>query len=58
MADKNEIIKQLLEKFPSKRISCTEAHEIARELKIDPKELGGLCDDAGIRICACELGCF
>ncbi len=58
MADKNELIKQLLDKFPQKRISCTDAHELARELEIEPKELGELCDEAGVRICACELGCF
>ncbi|MEN6349150.1 MAG: hypothetical protein ABFD08_07115 [Syntrophomonas sp.] len=58
MADKDELIKKLLEKFPQKRITCTEAHETARELNIETRELGELCDEAGLRICACELGCF
>lgn len=58
MADKNELIMKLLEKFPQKRISCSEAREMARELGIEPRELGELCDEAGLKIYGCELGCF
>ncbi|MDD2619435.1 MAG: hypothetical protein PHC92_02010 [Syntrophomonadaceae bacterium] len=58
MADKKELIEKLLEKYPQKRISCTEAREFSRDLKIELKEIGELCDEAGVKIYACELGCF
>lgn len=58
MADRNELIERLLEKFPQKKISCTEAREFARELKIELKDVGELCDGAGVKIFGCELGCF
>ncbi|MDD3269238.1 MAG: hypothetical protein PHX14_07945 [Syntrophomonadaceae bacterium] len=58
MSDKNELIEKLLEKFPQKKISCTEAHEFARELEVELKEIGEICDEAGFKIYGCELGCF
>lgn len=53
-----EIVKVLQDKFTGKRISCAEARELAKELQIELSRMGSLCDLAGIRISACELGCF
>ncbi|MGI6434529.1 MAG: hypothetical protein ACOX0F_04120 [Syntrophomonadaceae bacterium] len=53
-----EVAKVLLDKFPGKRISCTEARELAAELAIDLSRMGAICDLAGVKISACELGCF
>jgi hypothetical protein len=53
-----EIIQLLLDKFPGKRISCAEARELAAGLKMELSRMGALCDQAGIKISACELGCF
>lgn len=53
-----DIAKLLQDKFPGKRISCAEARELAKELEIELSRMGALCDLAGVKISACELGCF
>lgn len=53
-----KIVELLLDRFPGKRISCAEARELAAELQIELSRMGALCDQAGIKISACELGCF
>lgn len=58
MADRKEIITKMKELFPGGRISCTEARAFAQEWGIELREIGELCDDAGLKICGCELGCF
>ena len=41
-----------------KRISCTEARKLAERQGVGALEVGRLCDSLGIKIFACELGCF
>lgn len=41
-----------------KRISCADARAFASSNSIGLAELGAMCDDLGIKIYACELGCF
>ena len=40
------------------RLSCEAAHELAKELGVTLEEIGRFCDDNGIRIKDCQLGCF
>ena len=40
------------------RLSCEQAHDLAQELGVSLKEIGGLCDELKIKITACQLGCF
>jgi DNA-binding MurR/RpiR family transcriptional regulator len=42
----------------SKHISCAEAFKIAEELGISPAEVGRGCNELGMKIVACQLGCF
>jgi hypothetical protein len=56
--DKQELLKKLVESCPLKKIACSDARRLAEELGIEARELGELCDEAGIKIFACELGCF
>lgn len=58
MANKEEIIKKLQEAAPKGKITCTAARKIAGEFEIKLSEIGALCDEAKVKICACELGCF
>ncbi len=58
MADKKELAVKLQELFPQGKITCPEAREIAAKLDIPLGDMGELCDLAGLKICACELGCF
>lgn len=56
--ESHEIAEKLKEACPDKRISCMDARRLAEEWKIDSRELGEICDQVGIKIFACELGCF
>jgi hypothetical protein len=57
--DKKSITQQLLSlSGPDKRISCTEARKLARESHAGPAVVGKLCNELGIKIYGCELGCF
>lgn len=56
--DKKDVLAKIIEKCPNKRISCVDARQLAEELDIEPRELGRICDEAGVKISACELGCF
>ena len=58
MTDQKELMEKLKELFPQGRITCTEAHDLAREWDMDTRELGEACNEAGIKISGCELGCF
>ena len=39
-------------------LTCAEAFRIAAELDVEAAEVRRLCDQEGIRICSCQLGCF
>lgn len=41
-----------------KSLACSDASKIAEELKISISEVGKLCNDNGIKIMSCQLGCF
>ena len=41
-----------------KVLSCARAFEIHRRHGLALGEIGRICNEAGIRICACQLGCF
>ncbi|WP_054692227.1 hypothetical protein [Syntrophomonas palmitatica] len=56
--DKEQLVQKLKETYPGGRISCTEARELAEKLNVDPGDIGKACNEAKIKIFACELGCF
>jgi molybdate transport system regulatory protein len=41
-----------------KRLACAEAFKIARDLDVPLAEVGRTCDELGIRMMHCQLGCF
>jgi hypothetical protein len=45
-------------KDDKKYINCAEALGIADTMNIAPKEVGKLCNELGIKIQNCQLGCF
>jgi hypothetical protein len=45
-------------KDDKKYISCAEALGIADTMNIAPIEVGKLCNELGIKIQNCQLGCF
>jgi hypothetical protein len=40
------------------KISCERLLRLARETNAAPAELGKICDEEGIKIRRCQLGCF
>lgn len=58
MAEQKELLEKIKEMFPSGKASCSQAREAAAKLNIELQEMGELCNLAGIKIFACELGCF
>lgn len=41
-----------------KRLKCRDALEIAARHEVAPHKIGGICNRKGIKIVACQLGCF
>lgn len=60
--DKGIIKKELLANASStdgkQRIDCAKVMEIAEKLSITPIEAGKICNEMGIKIKNCQLGCF
>jgi ArsR family metal-binding transcriptional regulator len=56
--EKKELIEELKDRAPQGKITCTDAHQLADKLNIHPSEVGKACNEANIKICACEVGCF
>ncbi|OHB63938.1 MAG: hypothetical protein A2Y76_15820 [Planctomycetes bacterium RBG_13_60_9] len=60
--DQNAIRRLVLESAVEgdgrKTISCARAFEIHRQHGVPLGDIGRICDESDIRICACQLGCF
>jgi hypothetical protein len=41
-----------------KRLPCAEAFKIARDLDVPTHDVGRTCDELGIKVVGCQLGCF
>ena len=41
-----------------KRLPCAEAFKVARDLEVPIVEVGRACNELGIKIIHCQLGCF
>lgn len=39
-------------------LSCAEAFKLAEKFSVDIMEIGQCCNQAGIKIVQCQLGCF
>ena len=40
------------------KVACKALLDLAAQTAVPPKEIGRLCDEMGIRIHGCQLGCF
>jgi hypothetical protein len=56
--EQKELIAKLVEYCPNGKLSCNDARKFAAANKIDLARIGEICDEAGIKIYGCELGCF
>ncbi|MBF0430732.1 MAG: hypothetical protein HQK83_05605 [Fibrobacteria bacterium] len=41
-----------------KRLSCTKAFKLNKTFRITLREIGNTCNELGIKISRCQLGCF
>jgi len=41
-----------------KRLACAEAFKIARDLDVPLADVGRTCNELGIKMMQCQLGCF
>ncbi|HEY3276948.1 MAG TPA: hypothetical protein VGJ94_10035 [Syntrophorhabdaceae bacterium] len=41
-----------------KKLTCADACKLSTEHNISLKEIGEICNQQGIKITSCELGCF
>ena len=41
-----------------KRIACEDAFKIARDLDVTLADVGRTCNELGIKLMQCQLGCF
>ncbi|NLE23372.1 MAG: hypothetical protein GX624_11435 [Actinobacteria bacterium] len=41
-----------------RRIACADAFRIARDLGVSVADVGRACDELGIKVMQCQLGCF
>ncbi|MEW6662342.1 MAG: hypothetical protein ACOY9Y_11175 [Bacillota bacterium] len=53
-----EVIARVKEVATQGKLTCQEAWRIANELQVPFLEVGRAADDSGIKIIACQLGCF
>lgn len=40
------------------KLPCAVAHQVAKEMNVELKEVGRVADDMGIKITKCQLGIF
>ncbi len=55
---RDKIIESIRAAATDNRLTCEKAHVLAKELNVPLRELGALCNELGIKIAACQLGCF
>ena len=55
---REKIVEALRASSSGNRLTCEQAHALAKELNVTLQELGGLCNELKIKISACQLGCF
>ncbi len=55
----DEKIKEKIQEVSNEgKITCTAAHEVAKELDVPIGKVGQLINQLELKIIACELGCF
>jgi len=56
--DKEQIYQEVLKRAQDGGIACRQCFEIAKECDTSLKLVGEVCTGKGVKIRACQLGCF
>jgi hypothetical protein len=54
----NAVVERAQEVDGTKKLSCGQAFELAREFEAETIKIGNICNQHNIKICKCQLGCF
>jgi hypothetical protein len=55
---KAEVLKAAAQTDKEKMFTCHDARALAERLGVDYATFGRACDEAGVKVRICELGCF
>lgn len=55
---RDELVREIRNAAVNGRLSCEQAHALAKKLGVPLGEIGSLCNELTIKIAACQLGCF
>lgn len=58
MVAEEEIRRAIQDAAADGKVACKVLLDLAERTQTPPKEIGRLCDDMGLRIRTCRLGCF
>ncbi len=56
--EKPELEKEIKQAAKDGPLTCHDARKLAEKLGVDYQVVGQACNDLGIKIRICELGCF
>jgi translation initiation factor IF-3 len=55
---REDIKKKLIELAKNGKMTCAEAHQLAESEGVSLIIIGEVAEEAGVKICDCQLGCF
>ena len=55
---REQLLEEIRNAAKDNQMSCERAQELAKKLKVPPKEIGALANELGIKLTGCRLGCF
>ena len=58
MMELEEVKKAVVKEAKDGVLTCHDARALAERLGVEYSVVGQACDDAGIKVRICELGCF
>lgn len=56
--DDETILREVEKRAPDKRLPCRLALRMAEEMGVGPQRIGEAANRLGVKIVACQLGCF
>ena len=54
----NELKERILFEAETQKLPCKQAFAIASEVDCSLSEVGNTCNELGVKIVGCQLGCF
>ena len=58
MGEQEEIRRSIRQAARNGKVACKFLLDLAQRTESPPREVGRLCDEMGLHISGCQLGCF